>query len=116
MSAKSSTVFAARTGCCARRRQKHSVAIVCRVLGVSRSGFYAWVSGPICVRRHEDSDLASRICRIHDMSRGTYGAPKIHAELRADGVRVRPQARRATDGSGGRRGHPPQAIPHDDRS
>jgi putative transposase len=69
-------------------KANHPVAIMCRLLGVSRSGFYAWVSRPISVRRHEDSDLASRICRIHDMSRGTYGAPRIHAELRADGVRV----------------------------
>lgn len=61
---------------------------MCEVLGVSPSGYYAWRSRPPCRRRHEDEQLGRLIARIHRFSRGTYGAPRIHAELRfAHGVR-----------------------------
>ncbi len=66
----------------------HSVPLMCRVLGVSRSGYYAWRFRPSSVRRLSDTALNGRIERIHRDSRGIYGAPRIHAQLRAEGVRV----------------------------
>ena len=71
----------------AAEKAGHRVSILCRALGVSRSGFYAWANRPPSARRREDHDLVERLRRVHQMSRGTYGAPRIHAELRADGLR-----------------------------
>jgi putative transposase len=62
----------------------HSVGKMCRVLGVSRSGFYAWVGRPMCQRRRFDLMLTGKIAAIHRRSRDTYGAPNIHAELADD--------------------------------
>jgi putative transposase len=71
----------------AAERASHRVSVLCRTLGVSRSGFYAWAARPPSTRRCEDNDLVERLRRVHQMSRGTYGAPRIHAELAADGHR-----------------------------
>ena len=67
---------------------EHDVATMCRVLGVSRSGYYAWRARPASKRRLEDGELVGRVIEIHERSRGTYGAPRIHAELADGGVRV----------------------------
>jgi putative transposase len=67
---------------------KHRVATMCRVLGVSPSGYYAWRKRPASERARQDSALLRRIRTVHETSRGTYGVPRIHAELRAEGVRV----------------------------
>jgi hypothetical protein len=64
----------------------HRVATVCRVLGVSASGCHAWQSRPLSARAHSDRARLEQIRTIHDRSRGTYGAPRIHAEPAADGV------------------------------
>jgi putative transposase len=66
----------------------HRVATVCWVLGVSASGYYAWQSRPLSARAHTDRVLLEQIRTIHDRSRGTYGAPRIHAELAAAGVHI----------------------------
>jgi putative transposase len=67
----------------------HSVGKMCRLLGVSRSGFYAWVDRPTCDRKRQDLALTGKIAAIHRRSRGTYGSPNIHAELADDhGIRV----------------------------
>jgi putative transposase len=58
------------------------------VLGVSRSGFHAWLARPASERALLDRELLERIRQIHADSRGTYGAPRVHAELRFQGVRV----------------------------
>jgi putative transposase len=71
-----------------RERAAHHVATLCRVLGVSRGGFHAWLRGPRQRRRAADASLTEQIRAIHATSRGTYGAPRIHAQLRASGVRV----------------------------
>jgi putative transposase len=71
----------------AAERASHRVSVLCRTLGVSRSGFSAWASRPPSTRRHADEHLAGQVAAIHAMSRGTYGAPRIHAELAADGHR-----------------------------
>jgi putative transposase len=67
---------------------QHSIPLMCRVLRVSRSGYYAWRERPPSGRRREDSALAGRIREIHRDSRGTYGAPRVHAKLRSEGARV----------------------------
>jgi putative transposase len=61
---------------------------MCRVLGVSTSGYYAWQSREQSARARADEALSQRIVRIHRESRRTYGAPRIHAELREQGQRV----------------------------
>jgi len=62
---------------------------MCRLLGVSRSGFYAWEDRPMCQRRRTDLMLTGKIAAIHRRSHETYGAPNIHAELADDhGIRV----------------------------
>ena len=61
---------------------------MCRVLEVSRSGYYAWLNRPLSQRAQEDAKLTERIRQLHQRSRGTYGAPRIHADLAAEGVRV----------------------------
>jgi putative transposase len=64
------------------------VATMCRVLGVSTSGFYDWLKAPEPTRTKQDAALAARIAQTHERSRGRYGSPRVHAELRAEGVRV----------------------------
>lgn len=66
----------------------YPVATMGRVLGVSPSGYYAWRKRPPSKRACEDAKLRERIEAIHRKSRGTYGAPRIHAELQANGVKV----------------------------
>jgi putative transposase len=65
----------------------HSVPVLCRVLGVSRSGYYAWRRRPPSERARFDAVLSQKIGTIHRNSRATYGAPRVHAELRAIGIR-----------------------------
>ena len=64
------------------------IATMCRVLGVSPSGYYAWRNRSPSNRDQDDAMLTEKIKAIHTWSRGTYGAPRIHAELRDEGVRV----------------------------
>jgi putative transposase len=70
-------------------RAHHAVSRLCRVLGVARAGYYAWASRPPSARTPADETLSEQIRDIHASSRGTYGAPRVHAELRLGlGVRV----------------------------
>jgi putative transposase len=64
------------------------VTAMCRVLEVSTSGYYAWCSRSPSRRAYEDRRLADRIQGIHHRSRGTYGRPRVLAELRDSGERV----------------------------
>lgn len=66
-------------------KANYHVRTLCRVLGVSASGYYAWCSRPPSVRSLHDAELTRAIVRIHQASRGTYGRPRIHAELRYEG-------------------------------
>jgi putative transposase len=61
---------------------------MCRVLSVSRSGFHAWLKRPASQRQLADARLSEQITQIHRDSRGTYGAPRVHAELRFRGIHV----------------------------
>lgn len=60
---------------------------MCQVLGVSPSGFYAWRDRPLSARAQADAALHEQIEAIFTHSRRTYGAPRVHAELQALGVR-----------------------------
>jgi putative transposase len=61
--------------------------MLCRVLAVSVSGFYAWRTRAPSARAKEDAVLTERIVTIHEQSRQTYGAPRVQAELAEAGVR-----------------------------
>jgi putative transposase len=69
-------------------KAQHPVSLLCDVLGVSRSGFHAWLKRTPSKRWIEDVGLLELIHRIHAESDGTYGSPRVHAELRHRGVRV----------------------------
>ena len=66
----------------------HPVVTMCRVLGVSPGGYYARRKRPPSARARADAELSMQIAAIHRCSRATYGAPRIHAELRERGIRV----------------------------
>jgi putative transposase len=64
------------------------IATICRVLGISCSGYYAWRTRSPSRRARSDTVLTETVRTIHAVSRGTYGAPRVHAELAAAGVQV----------------------------
>jgi transposase InsO family protein len=64
------------------------VAALCRLLGVSRQGYYAFASRPPSSRLADDQALHERLRALHAESRGTYGSPRLHAALRAQGLHV----------------------------
>lgn len=64
------------------------VLAMCKVLGVTRSGFYAWKKRPKSARAQEDAQLAVEIAATHEKSRKRYGSPRIHRALRKKGVCV----------------------------
>lgn len=64
------------------------VTVLCRVLGVSVSGFYAWRGRPTSERSKQDARLASEVAASHRRSRGRYGSPRVHADLRARGLKT----------------------------
>jgi putative transposase len=69
-------------------QEQYPIATMCRVLGVSPAGYYAWRSRPPSTRAQADASLRERIHAIHAASHATYGAPRVHAELAAEGVAV----------------------------
>ena len=66
----------------------YPIEILCDVLGVSRSGFYAWRKRKPSGRATTRARLAAEIAAVHKKSKRRYGSPRIHRELRAKGVRV----------------------------
>ena len=64
------------------------VQLMCEVLEVSRSGYYDWISRAESARAAADRTLAVEIRASHEASRGRYGSPRVHAELRAHGRRI----------------------------
>lgn len=64
------------------------VLAMCRTLGVTRSGFYAWKKRPKSARAQADAQLAVEVAATHEKSRKRYGSPRIHRALRNRGVRV----------------------------
>lgn len=69
-------------------RANHRISLMCRVLAVSRSGFYAWERRPEPPRRLDDRRLEREIRRIWAQRRRAYGSPRVHAQLRREGIRV----------------------------
>ena len=67
------------------RRGDYPVEIMCRVLGVSPAGYYAWRSRPESSRAEANRELLENIKRVHSDSHGRYGSPRIHVELKAPG-------------------------------
>ncbi len=66
----------------------YPVSMMCRLLEVSTSGYYAWLKRPPSKRSREDAILTDRIRWIYLRSRSTYGAPRVYEELKDEGVRV----------------------------
>ena len=66
----------------------YPVTMLCRVLGVSPSGYYAWRERPPSDRSERDAVLTRKILDFHEASHGVYGRPRIHADLEEDGERV----------------------------
>lgn len=70
-------------------KANYPVVLMCRVLGVSRSGWYAWAArNRPTPREIRDAQLLAKIRAIHEASRGTYGSPRVHAQLARDGIDV----------------------------
>lgn len=76
-----------RYACIAAHRAEYPVRLMCRVLVVSRGGFYAWLERAPSRRAQTDARLRVAIRAIHAESRRSYGSPRIHRELRAQGQR-----------------------------
>lgn len=70
-----------------REKANHPVRRLCRVLGVAPSGYWAWRQRGHSARAQADAQLTKQIRTIHQNSRQTYGAPRIHATLAATGLR-----------------------------
>ena len=63
------------------------IAPMARVLGVSKAGYYAWLRHPPSAHAGADAALLKRVRTVHASSRQTYGAPRVHADLKAQGER-----------------------------
>ena len=74
-----------RYRCIHRRRSQYPVAMMCRVLRISKSGYYAWRLRPESARAKTDRELTRVIRRVHAESKQVYGRPKITAELKHEG-------------------------------
>jgi putative transposase len=68
-------------------REIFRVGLMCNVLDVSRSSYYAWLKRPESARKKENKNLAIRIKAIHGQRRKTYGSPRVHKELNENGVK-----------------------------
>ena len=69
-------------------KANHGIVILCRVLEVSRSGFYRWRGRPASATDKANARMTAEISAVHRGSRATYGSPRVHAELRAQGHAV----------------------------
>ncbi len=76
-----------RYQCIHRRRSEYPVVMMCRVLKVSRSGYYTWRVRPESERSKTDREVTQAIERLHKASKGTYGSPRITADLKDEGNR-----------------------------
>jgi len=74
--------------CIDRCRDDYSVQLMCRLLGVSRSGYYASKTRTESARSKRDRELVHEIKRVHRKSKGVYGSPRIKAELAEEGYKV----------------------------
>ena len=65
-----------------RHREEFRLDVMCRMLSVTKSGYFTWRGRPISTRKTRDAELKDEIERIHTQSKGRYGVPRVHAELR----------------------------------
>jgi transposase InsO family protein len=71
----------------AEKAGKHNLKRACELMKVSRSAYYQRIRGAQTPRRRVDAQLTERITQVHAVSKGTYGAPRVHAELTDAGLR-----------------------------
>jgi putative transposase len=71
-----------------QNKHEFPVVVMCQVLGVSESGFYAWRKRAACQHHREDARLTGEIRQVFVTHRGRYGSPRIHRELRDQGRRI----------------------------
>lgn len=69
-------------------KQEFPIVVMCQVLGVSESGYYAWRKRPACQRRREDAQLTDQIRQVFETHQERYGSPRIQVELRDQGRSV----------------------------
>lgn len=69
-------------------QEEFPIVAMCRVLGVSKSGFYRWLGEPVGKRERRRAELGAEITRVHDANRGVYGSPRVCAALRHEGRSV----------------------------
>jgi putative transposase len=77
-----------RYRCIAAEKASYPLALLCRVLGVARAGYYAWCCRGLSARARANATLTAALVQLHAASRQTYGAPRLHADLAAAGQRV----------------------------
>jgi len=75
----------------AAEKAHYPVRVLCRCVGVTRSGFYAWRQRRPSARAQEDVQLVQRLRRVHAVHRRLYGRPRLHRALRAEGIRISPK-------------------------
>lgn len=69
-------------------RDEFGVSAMCRVLGVTRQGYYQWLARPASAHDLRDAELAGEVARVYEGGRRVYGAPKVFMKLRSEGVRT----------------------------
>jgi putative transposase len=77
-----------RYACIRAHENAFPVTLMCRVLQVSRSGFYAWKRRPPSVHTRKEDELRAQVHAAYEASKRNYGSPRVHRALRADGVRT----------------------------
>ena len=87
-----------------------SLTHLCQILDVSRSGFYAWQRRPASTHARRDQQLRVLIRASHEASRGTYGSPRLHRDLQAQGHRVSRKPRDPAETGGGPDGACAEAV------
>ena len=68
-------------------KHEFPIVVMCRVFTVSERGFYAWRKRPTCRRKQEDAHLIQEIQQVFEAHNGRYGSPRIHRDLRDEGIR-----------------------------
>jgi transposase InsO family protein len=86
------------------------ITTMCRVLAVSRAGYYAWRARPLCQRIQDDAVLYAKVQAIHERTRRRYGSPRVHRELRNQGCRCGEKRVARLMRTGGLRGTPRRAY------
>ena len=91
-------------------KAEFTVSALCRVLGVTRQGYYAFAKRPPSARVQDDEALCERVREAHVASRETYGSPRVQRELRCQGFRVGKRRIERVMRSMGLSGHTPRRF------